>query len=113
MVLGTLPKGSKAIPPLCEIIAYAIKSREIIEGLETQIDERSKIEREDDIEKASLENALDEEQELRVSLEEKLESLDETNDLIIAKIIKEKDHAIAKYKVLKKEKLNLVLAMLD
>lgn len=43
MVFGTLPKGSKAIPPLCEIIAYAIKSREIIEGLKTQIDERYKL----------------------------------------------------------------------
>ena len=40
-----------------------------------------------------------------MSLEEKLESLDETNDLIFAKIIKEKDHAIAKCKVLKKEKV--------
>ena len=37
-----------------------------------------------------------------MSLEEKLESLDESNDLIIAKIIKERDHAIAKYKVFKK-----------
>ena len=36
------------------------------------------------MEKASLENALEEEQELRVSLEEKLESHDESNDLIIA-----------------------------
>ena len=71
----------------CEIIAYVIKSREIIEDLETQFDEKCKIEREDAMEKASLENALEEEQELRVSLEEKLESLDESNDLIIAKII--------------------------
>jgi hypothetical protein len=105
MVFDALPKGSKAIPPLSEIIVYAIKSREIIEDLETQFDEKCKIEREDAMEKASLENALKEEQELRVSLEEKLESLDETNDLIIAKIIKERDHALAKYKVLKKEKV--------
>ena len=33
MVLRTLPKGSKAIPPLCEIIAYVTKSREFIEEL--------------------------------------------------------------------------------
>ena len=72
MVFGALPKGSKAITPLCEIIAYVIKSREIIEDLETQFDEKCKIEREDAMEKASLENALEEEQELRVSLEEKL-----------------------------------------
>ena len=105
MVFGALPKGSKAIPPLCEIIAYAIKSREIIEDLETQFLEKCQIEREDADEKASLVNALEEEQELRVSLKEKLESLDESNDLIIAKIIKERDHALAKYKVLKKEKV--------
>ena len=40
-----------------------------------------------------------------MSLEEKLESLDESNDLIIAKIIEERDRAIDKYKVLKKEKV--------
>ena len=54
---------------------------------------------------ASLTSALEEEQEHRTSLEERLESLDESNDLIIAKIIKERDQAIAKYKVLKKEKV--------
>jgi hypothetical protein len=105
MVFGALPKGSKAIPPLSEIIVYAIKSREIIEDLETQFLEKCQIEREDADEKASLMNALEEEQELRVSLEERLESLDESNDLIIAKIIKERDHALAKLKVLKKEKV--------
>ena len=54
MVFGALPKGSKAIPPLCEIIAYVIKSREIIEDLETQFDEKCKIEREDAMEKSIL-----------------------------------------------------------
>ena len=49
--------------------------------------------------------SLEEEEEYRVSLEEKLDSLDESNDLIIAKIIKERDHAIAKYQVLKKKKV--------
>ena len=55
------------------------------------------------MEKASLENALEEEHELRVSLEEQLESIEESHDSIIAKLIKEHDHAIAKYKVTKKE----------
>ena len=104
-VLGALPKGSEAISSLCEIVAHGIKCIEIIEDLDTQFEEKCKIEREDANDKASLENALEEEQELRVSLEERLESLDESNDLIIAKIIKERDHAIAKYKVLKKEKV--------
>ena len=45
MVFGALSKGSKAIPPLCEIIAYVIKSREIIEDLETQFNEKCQIER--------------------------------------------------------------------
>ena len=33
MVLGALPKGSKSIPPLCEIIDCVTKSREFIEDL--------------------------------------------------------------------------------
>ena len=49
------------------------------------------------MEKASLEGALEEEQETRVSLEEKLESIEESHNEIIAKLIKERDHAIAKY----------------
>ena len=50
---------------------------------------------------------LEEEQELRASLEEKLESIEESHDLIIARVIKERDHAIAKYKICKKEKVEL------
>ena len=92
MVLGALPKGSKAIPPLCEIIDYVSMSREFIEDLESQFDEKCQIERDDSITIASLKASLEEE-ELRSSLEEKLESLDESNDLLIAKIIKERDHA--------------------
>ena len=41
MVFGALPKGSKAISSLCEIIAYAIKSRETIESLSTQFEKMS------------------------------------------------------------------------
>ena len=55
------------------------------------------------MEKASLENALEEEQETRASLEEKLESFEELNNEIIANLTKERDHAHAKYKVTKKE----------
>ena len=100
------PKGSNAIPPLCEIIDYVSKSREFIEDLESQFDEKCQIERDDSITIASLKASLEEEEEeLRSSLEERLESLDESNDLIVAKIIKERDHALAKYKVLKKEKV--------
>ena len=68
---------------------------------------KGKIEREDAIEIASLSATLEEEQELRVSLKDKLESIEESHDLIIARLIKEHDHAIAKYKACKKEKVEL------
>ena len=68
---------------------------------------KGKIEREDAMEIASLKDNLEEEHELRVSLEEQLESIEESNDLIVAKLIKERDHAIAKYKACKKEKVEL------
>ena len=74
--------------------------------MECQFDEKCQIERDDSITIASLKASLEEEEEeLRSSLEEKLESLDESNDLIISKIFKERDHALAKYKVLKREKV--------
>src|SRR4051812_45249809 len=53
----------------------------------------------------ALNNDLEEEQETWVSLEEKLEGLDEANNHTINKIIKEHDHAIAKYKNAKKDKI--------
>ena len=59
------------------------------------------------MEKASLEDALDEERETHDSLEEKLESIEESQNDIITKIIKERDHAHAKYKVTKKENVRL------
>ena len=55
------------------------------------------------MEKASLEDALEEERVTRASLEEKVESIEEYHNEVIAKLIKERDHAIAKYKVMKKE----------
>jgi hypothetical protein len=53
----------------------------------------------------ALNNALEEEQETRVSLELKLEGLDGANDLIVNRLVKERDHAIAKYKKAKKDKI--------
>jgi hypothetical protein len=43
-----------------------------------------------------LKDALEEEQELWVSLEEKLESIEESHNKIIAKLTKERDIALAK-----------------
>ena len=79
-----------------------------IKALETSLEEKGRIEREDAMEKASLENALEEEHETRVDLEEKLDSIEVSHNEIITKLIKERDHAHAKYKVTKKEyaKLN-------
>ena len=50
---------------------------------------KGKIEREDAMEIASLKDNLEEENELRVSLEQQLESIEDSNDLIVAKLIKE------------------------
>ena len=75
--------------------------------VETQelLEKKPKSEREDANEIASFTVILEEEQVLQVSLEEKLESIDESHNEIISKLIKECDHAIAKYKLAKKEKV--------
>ena len=67
--------------------------------------EKGRLEREYANEIASLTEAIEEEHELRVSLEEKLENLDESQNETLSKIIKERDHAIAKYNVLEKQKV--------
>ena len=103
MVLNALPKNKNARDNLYEIIDILIERGLTIKSLETSLEEKGEIEREDVMEKASLKDALEEEHELRVSLEEQLESIEESHDSIIAKLIKEHDHAIAKYKVTKKE----------
>ena len=67
-----------------------------------ELEEKERLEREYANDIASLTVALEEEHELRVSLEEKLENLDESQNAIFSQIIKERDHAIAKYKLYKK-----------
>ena len=54
---------------------------------------------------ASLNNVLEEAQETRVSLEETLETIEESHNELNSKLIKERDRALAKYKRLKKEKV--------
>ena len=76
-----------------------------------RLEEKGRIEREDAIEIASLNNALEEEQETRASLEEQLESIEESHNELNSQLIKERDRAIAKYKKLKKKRLSLVLVM--
>jgi DNA repair exonuclease SbcCD ATPase subunit len=70
-----------------------------------RLEEKGRIEREDAIEIASLNNALEEEQETRVSLEETLETIEESHNELNSQLIKERDRAIAKYKKLKREKV--------
>ena len=102
MILKALSKNKNAQAILFEIMETLIERGETIEALEASLEEKGKIERDDAMEKASLEDALEEEQETCASLEEKLDSIEESQNEIIAKIIKERDHAHAKYKVTKR-----------
>src|SRR3954467_4626851 len=70
------------------------------------LDVRCKLGHEHIIELEALNNALEEEQETRMSLELKLEGLDEANEIIVNRLIKERDHAIAKYKRATKDKID-------
>src|SRR3954462_12794894 len=69
------------------------------------LDVRCKLGHEHMIELEALNNAIEEQQETRMSLELKLEGLDEANDVIVNRLIKECDHAIAKYKRAKNDKI--------
>jgi hypothetical protein len=54
---------------------------------------------------ASLKDSLEGDEEERATLEEKLDSIEESNNEVISKLIKERYHARAKVKMLKKEKI--------
>ena len=84
---------------------------------ECLLEEKAAIEREDADTIASLKGSvatltasLEEESEYRTSLEERLESLDDKNNEIINKIIKDRDHVFTKYKIVKNEKAESVAA---
>jgi len=62
---------------------------------EALLEEKGRIEREDTLEIASLKNALEEE-EARVSLEEKLASIEESYEEVVAQLMKERDNSLAK-----------------
>ena len=76
MVLNALSKNKNAHAILFEIMETLIERGLTIKALEASLEEKGKIERDDAMEKASLEDALEEEQETRASLEEKLESIE-------------------------------------
>jgi hypothetical protein len=54
---------------------------------------------------SSLKDSLEEEKEERATLEEKLDYIEESNNEVIFKLVRECDHARAKVKLLKKEKI--------
>ena len=64
--------------------------RELAEA-NARLEEKGRIEREVAIDMASLENALEEEQETRVSLEETLETIEESHNELNSQLIKERD----------------------
>ena len=82
-----------------------IEHVDTIKSLEISLDKCYSLEHEYADEIMELKDALEKEQETRVALEEKLKSIEESHNEIISKIIKERDHVLAKNKVLKKEKV--------
>jgi prefoldin subunit 5 len=70
-----------------------------------KLGEQRRLEKEYVHEIASLKESLEGEEDEQATLEEKFDSIEETNNEVIDKLIKERDHACAKVKVLKKEKV--------
>ncbi|KAK1670520.1 hypothetical protein QYE76_058679 [Lolium multiflorum] len=71
------------------------------------IEEKERLEREAADEIASLTQAHEEDHNLRISLEASVLNLEVSNNAIISKLTKDRDHALALVGVLKKEKLSL------
>ena len=113
LVLGALPKGSKAISPLCEIIAYAIKSREFIESLSTQFEEKCQIERDDSITIASLKASLLKKKSIGFLLRRDLILLMSQMILLLLKSLRKEIMLLKNIKCLKGKRLNLVLSMFN
>ncbi|KAK1629509.1 hypothetical protein QYE76_003824 [Lolium multiflorum] len=102
-VFKVLYKDKIASSHFFEILTTAIESQKLIWMHENTIDKKGALEREyaDDV--ASLKNELEEEQETVASLEEQLETLEVSQNEIVSKLTKERDHAKAQVKMLKKE----------
>ena len=99
MVFHALRKNKDACSNLFEIMNCAIESTKLIEKHENTIDKMGARERGYANEIATLKDALEEKQEYWASLEEELETLEESHNSIVSK----RNHAIAKYKKVKKE----------
>ena len=62
MVLKAISKNKNACDNLYKIMSTLVERGNTIKALETSLEEKGKIERDDTMEKASLEDALEEEQ---------------------------------------------------
>jgi hypothetical protein len=89
VVFYALHNNKNVLPNLFEIMSYAIESTKLIEMKENEIDKMLSLEREYVNDIQHLKDALEEEKELRVSLEEKLELIEESHNKIIFKLTKE------------------------
>jgi septal ring factor EnvC (AmiA/AmiB activator) len=96
VVFDALHNNKNVLPNLFEIMSYAIESTKLIEMKEENIDKIFSLEREYANDIHDLKYALEEEQEIRVSLEEKLESIEESYNEIISKLTKEHELDLAK-----------------
>ncbi|KAK1653947.1 hypothetical protein QYE76_071752 [Lolium multiflorum] len=112
-VVSLRDKGKSVFKVICkdkiasthffEILTTAIESQKLIWMHENTIDKKGALEREYANDVASLKNDLEEEQETIASLEEQLETLEVSQNEIVSKLTKERDHAKAQVKMLKKE----------
>jgi hypothetical protein len=91
-----LRNNTNVLPNFFEIMICDIESIKLTEMKENEIDKMLALESVYVNDVQNLKDALEEEQELRVSLEEKLESIEESHNKIIAKLTKERDLALAK-----------------
>ena len=95
LVFHALRKNKIACSNFVEILASAIESKKLLEEQEETIDMLQKNERE----------AADEIGALSQALEESGSSSEESYNIAISNLTKERDHALAMVKVLKKEKI--------
>jgi hypothetical protein len=96
VVFDALHNHKNVLPNFFEIMSCAIESTKLIEMKEAQINKMFSLKHEYANDIHDLKCALEDEQELQVSLEEKLESIEESCNEIISKLTKEHDLALAK-----------------
>jgi hypothetical protein len=89
MVFYALRNNKNVLPTFFKIMSCAIESTKLIDMKENEIDKMLALECEYVNDIQDLKDALEEEQELQVSIEEKLESTEESHNEIIVELTKE------------------------